>query len=155
MTSSLPAWPARNEADNQAMLQWLEWKLNGLDSKKLYDAFHQSPLTDATERLHRAIEYAEGGDIELLRQELVKITGNPKVGRFVNLPKLKRGERWTVNSSNWIGKAAADVPRIRKLWHQYYNKRQRRKSDGWSAARFAAEIWTVGDDQIERYLKKH
>jgi hypothetical protein len=149
-----PPWPARSEADNHEMLRWLEWQLDEIQWKEISTLFQQPPFNEA-ERLEYAIECAESGDVELLRKELVKHINDPRIARFVNLPKLKQGERWTVNSSNWIGKAAADVPRIRQLWRKHYEKKQRRKSDGWSAERFAAEIWKVGVDQIERYLKKH
>jgi hypothetical protein len=137
------------------MLRWLKWRLHALDVNEIYDALHQ-PLYTPAERLKAAIAYAEQGDVDLLRQELIKITGDPKVGRFVNLPKLRKGERWrTSDGPSWIAKAAADVPRIRKLWAEHYNKKRRRRSDGWSAERFAGEIWTVDVEQIERHLKKH
>jgi hypothetical protein len=148
---SLPAWPARNEADNQAMLRWLEYELNLIHDKEIYDLWHQPHFTEA-ERLNHAIESA---DIELLRREIVRRIGDERIARFINLPKLKKGEVWSRHADSWIAPAAADVKQIRKLWRQYYGKHRRRKSDGWSAEKFAAEIWTVGVDQLERYLKKH
>ena len=152
--TSLPAWPARNEADNQKMLRWLDSQLFVLQTKKIRDAFHRPPFTESERRAY-AIKRAKAGDVEPLRRLFIRLADDPEVGRFVNLPKLKKGERWTVNSSNWIAQAAEGVRLIRKLWFEHYGKKRRRKTDGWTAEQFAAEIWLIDASQIERYLKKH
>jgi hypothetical protein len=124
---SLPAWPARNEADNRRMLQWLEWRLAEINGKKLSALLKPKPPTTEPERLAYAI----------------------------NLPKLKKGACWSrgKKGGSYIARAAADVSLIRKIWLEHYGKKRRRQSDGWPAERFAAEIWEVDADQIARYLK--
>ena len=155
MTVMQPVWPARCEADNHAMLRYLEVRLFEIESKKLV-TWHKDarvPHTDA-ERLDYAIKYAEAGDVRELRNELLRRIEDPRIGRFINLPKLanKKGEHWSKPTDTWIGKAAAAVPTIRKLLRDYKGK-QWQKGDGWSAEQFAAEIYNVHADQIARHIK--
>jgi hypothetical protein len=154
--AALPPWPARNEADNLRMLRWLEDELRQLDHKEMYAAYHLPKIVDARERMDFAVDYAERGDIGLLREELAKLAGDPRVARFVNLPTLARGERWRTDgrARSLIACAAEDVDRIRALWRQHYKKKKRRSTDGWSADVFAAKIWEIGEDSITRRRKK-
>ena len=150
-----PPWPARCEADNRSMQRYLDIKLQEIEGAEFTARWHDAhvPYTEP-ERLDYAIECAEAGDVRELRAELVRRIGDPRIGRFVNLPKLRKGERWSRTSDSWIAKAAAAVPVIHKLLNEYTGKKSRRKSDGWTAKQFAAEIYDVHVDQIERYLKR-
>jgi hypothetical protein len=67
--------------------------------------------------------------------------------------RLRKGERWSKPTESRIGEAAAAVPVIRKLLRECNKSKQWKKSDGWSAEQFAAEIYEVGVDQIARHLK--
>ena len=110
MSAELPPWPARCEADNLAMFKWLNPKLDKLGIAKIWgekksfeDEEDQTEIvfqlvkrraTKIRVSLPGAIEGAERGDIELLREVLVELAKEPRVGRFINLPKQKRGVRW-------------------------------------------------------------
>ena len=148
-----PRWPAQCEADNRAMLRYLELRLSQIESKK-FTALYRKEVVPHTEpeRLDYAIKCAEAGNVRELHDELVRRIGDRRIIRFINLPKLGKGERWSKSSESWIGKAAAAVPVIRKLLREYKGKHWR-KSDGWSAEQFVAEIYNVGADQIARHLK--
>ena len=106
MSAELPPWPARCEADNLAMFKWLNPKLDKLGIAKIWgekesfeDEEDQTEIvfqlvkrraTKIRVSLPGAIEGAERGDIELLREVLVELAKEPRVGRFINLPKQKR-----------------------------------------------------------------
>jgi hypothetical protein len=152
-----PPWPARCEADNRSMLRYLEIKLEEIANAewRALGRRMKSPVPHTEpERLDYAIKCAEAGDVRELRDELVRRIGDNRIIRFVNLPKLRKGECWSRKSDSQIAKAAAAVPVINKLLNEYTGKKQRRKTDGWTAKQFAAEIYTVHIDQIERYLKR-
>ena len=155
MSVMQPPWPARCEADNRAMQRYLEIRLQTIEHEKWTALYHDAdvPFTEA-ERLDSAIECAEAGDVRELRAELVRRIGDTRIIRFVDLPKLRKGECWSRKSDSQIARAAAAVPVINKFLNEYTGKKQRRKSNGWTAKQFAAEIYTVGLDQIERYLKR-
>ena len=101
--------------------------------------------------LPSAIELAEYGDVGLLRATLATL--HPGIARFVNLPKLKRGEHWPVHELSLdavedmdrVATAAGDVARIRMIWREHYGKRRRRPTDGWAAEKFAALRWCNTD----------
>jgi hypothetical protein len=135
------------------MQRYLEIKLQKIESAEWTALYHDGavPHTEP-ERLDYAIECAEAGDVRALRDELARRIGDTRIIRFVNLPKLRKGERWTKPMDSWIGKAAAAVPVIRTLLREYKSK-QWKKSDGWSAEQFAVEIYDVHVDQIARHLK--
>lgn len=154
MTVMQPQWPARCEADNWAMQRYLEIRLQTIEHEKWTALYHDGavPYTEP-ERLDYAIECAEAGDVRELQAELARRIGDTRIIRFVNLPKLRKGERWSKPTESRIGEAAAAVPVIRKLLRECNKSKQWKKSDGWSAEQFAAEIYEVGVDQIARHLK--
>jgi hypothetical protein len=180
-SSTLPPWPARCEADNEAMYQWLNPKLENMGVAKI-DGRPEDDEDDsdtecwlekrdpATEKIEdylpAAIEDAEHGDIEGLRAVLIELAKDDRVGRFVNLPKQPKGKRWPREREIYdpvefgfcererIRWAADDVFRIRSLWRKYYGRQRRRASDGWSAEKFAARRWNVSEPQISARLKK-
>jgi len=155
MTVMQPPWPARCEADNWAMQRYLEIRLQNIEHAELRALYHDGAVRyTEPERLDYAIECAEAGDVRELRAELVRRIGDTRIIRFVNLPKLRKGECWSRKSDSQIARAAAAVPVINKFLNEYTGKKQRRKSDGWTAKQFAAEIFDVHVDQIERYLKR-
>jgi hypothetical protein len=184
-TSTLPPWPARCEADNLLMFEWLNPKLEKLGEQAIngdieddeadfeYEyAFMPPEETDIADAINSGIEDAEHGEIEPLRRALVELTKNPKITRFINLPKRPTRARWPVHParreifdpddddelrfcrSECIRWAADDVVRIRRLWRKHFGKKRRRSSDGWSAVALAARRWDVSESQIENRLKK-
>jgi hypothetical protein len=147
---NLPPWPARCEADNLRMLEWLEHKLNEITrAENAADDWEGKNIA-----IVRALERAEWGDLSLLQGELVALTGCPEIVRFINLPKLRRGQRWVVYKGSPVTEAADDVLRIRALWRTNYGKKKRRSTDGWSAEQFAAMLWEVAEHQVIHRVKK-
>jgi hypothetical protein len=134
MSNAIPL-PPRNKADNLAMLRWLNARLDEMQRAWVRDVFHgRLPYHTIWDS---AIDLAEQGNIEDLRQELVKVTGDPRIARFVNLPKQpKKGVRWKQDRGSVFDEAVRDVARINFLW----GKQRRRSTDGgWSAVKFAVK----------------
>jgi hypothetical protein len=156
MSVMQPPWPARREADNWAMQRYLEIRLQNIEHAELRALYHDVPNSEPERdsAIDYAIECAEAGDVRLLQNELARRIDDPRIKRFINLLKLRKGERWSRKSYSQIAEAAAAVPVIQKFLNEYTGKKQRRKSDGWTAKQFAAEIFDVHVDQIERYLKR-
>ena len=96
-----PPWPARCEADNWGMQRYLEIRLQEIEHAEWTALWHDAavPYTEP-ERLDYAIECAEAGDVRELRAELVRRIGDTRIIRFVNLPKLRKGERWSRKSDS-------------------------------------------------------
>ncbi len=178
-TSTLPPWPARCEADNLLMLEWLNPKLDKLGEQAIDgdveddedDAEHEFALVPAegADEISGGIEFAEHGEIEPLRRTLVELTKDSRIARFINLPKRPTRARWLVHpldrevfdsdgfdfcERERVRWGADDVVRIRRLWRKYYGKKRRRAVDGWSALHFAALRWKVSESQITNRLKK-
>jgi len=154
MGSTLPPWPARCEADNLRMLKWLKHKLDEITRTENAAVNAAVDWEVKNIAIVRALERAEWGNIGLLRDELVDLTGCPEIVRFINLPKLRRGQRWVACKKSPTAEAADDVLRIRGLWRTHYGKRKRRSTDGWSAEQFAAMFWKVGVQQVIHRVKK-
>lgn len=92
MTTTLPPWPARCEADNLLMFEWLTETLNVLGEEAIHYTIRKwnSKLT-AGDGLDFAIDHANHGNIDLLRHILVERIKDPRIGKFINLPKLSKG----------------------------------------------------------------
>ena len=115
----LPPWIARNARERRWMERWVVAKLDAIiaDADKEFGmpafaalgrlspetrrAFLTQHLADSRERLdadsgrHRrdlAIDAAAHGNIGPLRQEVAKV--DPRYRRYVNLPRLKRGQHF-------------------------------------------------------------
>jgi hypothetical protein len=165
------------------MFEWLNTKLDKLGEQAIngdieddendveYEfSFVPREETDIANAISEGIDDAEHGEIEPLRAALVELTKNPKITRFINLPKRPTRARWPVHParreifdpddelrlcrSECIRWAADDVVRIRSLWRKHFGKKRRRSSDGWSAVELAARRWDVSESQIENRLKK-
>lgn len=160
MTTTLPPWPARCEADNLLMFEWLTETLNVLGEEAIHYTIRKwnSKLT-AGDGLDFAIDRANHGNIDLLRHILVERIKDPRIGKFINLPKLSKGARWAthpldamyVSPLTW---AVDDVVRIHALWREHFGKKRRLSTDGWSAEKFAAMRWKIDVIQIVNRMKK-
>ena len=143
MTVMQPVWPARCEADNRAMLRYLEVRLFEIESKKLV-TWHKDarvPHTDA-ERLDYAIKYAEAGDVRELRDELLRRIEDPRIGRFINLPKLRRAN--TGRSRRILGSAKQLLPcRLSASCYATTREEATAKGRRLVSEQFAAEIYNV------------
>lgn len=100
------------------------------------------------------LDAAERGDIEPLRSRLKAI--NPRIAKFVNLPRRNRGKRWPKVRLDTNKRLAVveDIRRIRALWILHYGKKNRRADDGPSAEAIAAKRWGVKEDDVLQWLKK-
>jgi hypothetical protein len=185
MIAALPPWPARREADNRTMFYWLNPKLDQLGMAKICEEEeveseddewvvqlvkrepgHNEDNLTSEDDLTSAIQSAERGGIEPLREALIKLAKDDRVGRFINLPKQRKGVRWPREREIYdrdgfnfceterIRWAADDVFRIRYLWRKHFKKGRRRAVDGWTAAHFASIRWEVTENQILNRLKK-
>jgi hypothetical protein len=154
----LPPWPARSKADNLAMLFWLNARLDQMQDAWEHDAFFGRLPEQQGTILDIAIDSAEHGNIEDLRRELVKLADDPRIAKFVNLPKKPKGERWRQDKGSVFDGAVRDVARIKFLWKKFYGKQRRHDRDGWSAVRFAAMRWEMSElleIPLSKRLKKH
>jgi hypothetical protein len=141
------------------MFRWLDARLNEIWVEERRADICPVPravprAVSKQELMTLAIKEAERGYVETLRKELTKLAGDPSVGRFINLPKQKKGVRWTIDRSSQVDFAVADVGHIYALWRAHFGKRRRRAVDGWPAERFAAERWEVSENHVLNRMKK-
>jgi hypothetical protein len=157
VTAELPRWPARCEADNLVMFEWLTEKLNVLGEAAVHETIRT--WNGRAIGLDFAIDFADHGRIGLLRHLLVELTKNHRVEKFINLPKLRKGARWPTHPldamcASPLTWAVDDVDRIRALWHEHFGQKRRRSINSWTAEKFAAKRWGVTEDQIIHRMKK-
>ena len=82
-------------------------------------------------------------------------TLSPYLARFIQRPKLKRGQRYSKDPENdRVGKAVYDVKLIRALWLQCYRKTRRSKDDLVTAEQIAADRNGVDVNTVVNRLKK-
>lgn len=145
-----PPWTG----DDEAMTRWLMHRLNERlrEDQVGFKAWQMSPegQTAEAEQMARdnsvgpAILAAENGDIEPLRKMF------PLLAPYLYPPKRKRGGQSSAPLAGLQTKlvyAVVQVPRIRALWRQHYDKKNRRK-DETSAEWFAARLWGVTEDEV-------
>jgi len=135
------------------MLDWLEprlhEKLRERHNEKLAGivAKRQKKLTP----LERALVAANKGEVGPLRRILVELTGNKEVERFINLPKLPKGQNW-----NRAEKKREQPPEIaewaaiiREIWKEHRVKHR----GGWSAEECAFSLY-MKDAGIEGWYQR-
>ena len=133
------------------MRAWVNQELN-------LEALRHRPTDEEAERARAwfdaplAMEIAaaeQDGDIDQLRRAL------PHLAKFLQLPKQPDGVRRPKvdEHSEVVLMAANDVPRIRALWQEHYNKKNRKAGDV-TAEEIAAERWGVDVEDVFAKLKK-
>lgn len=139
LDSDLPPWRAgADETKRRQMEAWVNQKLDEITK----------PSGDEWLRLLKnpedvALQFAEGGDVEPLRKMF------PKHARFINLPKLKRGEHFKDATEVWLQRALEDVPRIRDIWREYFGKTNRPRGE-LTAEEIAARRWHLSSDEVRK-----
>jgi hypothetical protein len=148
--TGLPPW----SGDHVAMLRWLEPELNAKLSATLATHAVASEAKTMTP-LELAMLAASRGNVEPLRRHLVELTGDVEVARFINLPKLQRGERWRPARIR-KRKQTVQPPQIaewailiREIWREHFGALKRRSPD-WSAEDFAFAIY-IKDAGVEGF----
>jgi hypothetical protein len=173
-----PPWIARNERERQWMKRWVIAKLDATiaaKNRKFATAvrnFRRLPsetrhaiikrqLAASRARLDAdggqkrrdfLINVAEHGNVDPLRTELRKI--DPRYGRFVNLPPLKRGQHFKKRPPTdpmapqyRLEEALFEKPLILKLWKKRYGKRNRRRGQI-TADDILAERWDLTTEEV-------
>jgi hypothetical protein len=132
--------------DHKAMLEWLEPKLSAKLTALHIEPWEAIAAWRKMTPYERAMLAASRGNVEPLRRYLIKLTGDAGIARFVNLPKLKRGEHWKAKGNEkqkplQPPEIAEWANLIRDLWREHYGPRQRRKTDDWTAEEFAFALY--------------
>jgi hypothetical protein len=148
--------------DAQAMLRWLETKLN----EKLNER-HTERLKVVTRRaiaqeeltpLKQALLNFKHGNVEPLRRYLVALTGEPEIAGAVTLPKLKRGQNWRRAKKQPVQppEIAEWAKIIREIWKEHGVKRRAETAEEFAFALFMmdAEVKDFdphsGDEWVRR-----
>jgi len=145
MTSApekLPPW----SGDHVAMLKWLWPKLRAKPRTLDPEPWDAIAAWRKLPPYERAMLAANRGNVESLRRYLIELTGDAGIGRFVNLPKLKRGEHWKAKGNEkqkplQPPEIAEWATLIRDIWREHYGSKQRRKTDDWTAEEFAFALY--------------
>ena len=152
--AKLPPWQARSERERFMMFDWVNDELNrlpdGTENWKPNPPDVARRHLDWIFNLGPEIESARHGYIEPLRRKL------PHLADFLHLPKMKRGKRFQKHPRVFdkVVAAAVTARQIMALWKKHYGKKNRRPSDGPSAAEIAAERWDVDVEAVLRQLKR-
>jgi hypothetical protein len=193
-----PEFITRNDVEKRWMFEWTCSRLDDWEEEYEWrgtylDQLFEDQLNEAYDRMHdrvsAAIRSANEGDIEPLR-ELVQqlLSPLPQVGierskaitRFVNLPKLPRGKKWTKPAKrptpfmppregveqteaeaeaqaykDRIELAAAEAPIVRYIWKEHYDKTNQPAEAGQlTPADIVAERWGVKPEEVLERLKR-
>jgi hypothetical protein len=129
--------------DPLKVLEWLEPRLHVRTADQEISRFKlKSGETEAKETSthQQAMLGAANGNVEPLRKYLAELTGDSDIARFINLPKLKRGQNWQrapVRKQElqppWIAEWAVIIASILA---EHYGKRWRNKG-GWEPEEYA------------------
>jgi hypothetical protein len=149
--NDLPDWQ-----DDQGMYAWLTAKLDDQLEAEMAEANKNADHSAVREWLASdgpALEAAElYDDVTKLRERCLPLA------RFLHPMKLPRGKhrpsQRRVSVSDYdvrVRAAAADVPRIRKLWQKHYERRNRARGMK-TPEYFAAARWEVREDDVIRKL---
>jgi hypothetical protein len=149
--TELPQW----SGDHVAMLKWLDKKLNTKLGERGLEPWQELAAWEKLTPLEQAMLAASRGNVEPLRRYLIELTGDAGIGRFINLPKLKRGEHWKAKGNEkqkplQPPEIAEWAALIREIWNEHYGSKQRRKTvNDWTAEEFAVALYmqenAVGD----------
>jgi hypothetical protein len=154
--TKLPPWHARDAQGRRMMIEWVNSELDRqlkVETDQKMANFDQKEFQDWSVEYGPEILDAEHGNIEPLRKRL------PTLAKFLHLPKQegpgKRFPKLRRRHQHNVRYAVNDVKRIRTLWRQQYNKRNRHKEDGPLAEEIAAGRWPgVTVDDIITQMKK-
>jgi hypothetical protein len=137
--SELPPWRAGiDEHKRRQMEVWVNRRLDEL-TKPTGDEW----LWCLKNLEELAVQAAEERDLEPLRRQF------PKHARYINLPKLKRGNHFKDPTEVWLQRALEDVPRIRSIWKEHYGKTNRPQGE-LTAEEIAARRWNLTQDEIRK-----
>ena len=137
--SDRPRWE-----DDKGMLAWLEIKLDEQLAADLASA------NRAANKHDMAIHLADQGDLSWLRSL------HPDHARFINSPKRPRGKhrpRVDGDYQRRVRAAARTVPRIRRLWQEHFEKRNRASGYKTHVEDFAAALWGVDADAVRSSIE--
>jgi hypothetical protein len=141
LDNDLPPWRAGiDERKRRQMEEWVNRKLDEI-TKLSGDEWLWFWSLENLEDV--AVQAAEECDLEPLRRQF------PKHARFINPPKLKRGEHFKDATEVWLQRALEDVPRIRAIWKKHYGKTNRPRGE-LTAEEIAAERWNLLPDEVRK-----
>jgi hypothetical protein len=133
--------------DPLKVLEWLEPLLDARladQSIAKISRFMSQPKSGKTSTHQQAMLAAANGDVEPLRKYLAELTGDPEVARFINLPKLPRGQNWR---RAYVAKRAVQPPEIAEwaviitsILAEHYGERWRSKG-AWEPEEYAVALW--------------
>jgi hypothetical protein len=97
-----------------------------------------------------ALQQAGQGNLEPLRKQ------HPRLARFINLPRLKRGEHFKKKPPTGhltphcrLEEALFELPRVRAFWKEHYGKTNRPKGQ-LTAEEIVAERWGLDEEEVYR-----
>jgi hypothetical protein len=96
-----------------------------------------------------ALQQAEQGNLEPLRKQ------HPRLARFLNLPRLKRGEHFakkpSTDAPHWrLKEALFELKRVRDLWKKHYDGKTNRPKGQLTAEEIVAERWGLDEDEVHK-----
>jgi hypothetical protein len=174
--NSLPQWIAHNPRDRERMRTWVNAKLDeaiAIEERKVAADIakaghllseHLGRLNDDEKARRKdrglakarewqeelALQQAEQGNLEPLRKQY------PRLARFINLPRLKRGEHFKKKPPTdhltphcRLEEALFELPRVRAFWEKHYGKTNR-PSGQLTAEEIVAERWDLDEEEVYR-----
>ena len=174
--NSLPQWIAHNPRDRERMRTWVNAKLDeaiAIEERKVAADIAKAGhlLSERLGRLNDdekarrkdrglakarewqeelALQQAEQGNLEPLRKQY------PRLARFINLPRLKRGEHFKKKPPTdhlaphcRLEEALFELPRVRAFWKKHYRKTNRPKGQ-LTAEEIVAERWDLDEEEVYR-----
>jgi hypothetical protein len=164
-----PVWQCRNKADQDYLAKWTTAKLDaGFDEAdppifkedeiRIIERHYSKRL--ARRRRITAIEQAvKDNDVDTL----VRLTDDPPLRRFAFQQfhpgsGRKKGQRRHEREYSHIERvklkeASADVERIRALWQQEFQRRNRSHRNPPTAEAIAASLWGIKELELRKFRK--
>jgi hypothetical protein len=175
-----PPWRERDAREREQMQRWVEAKLDAIMAEsdaafltaaaefsrlsprrrsaflKKAETFRNKTPRDVARR-NALLDAAEHGDIAPLRQEVAKL--DPRYGRFVNLPRLHRGQHFKnrpppthdlTTPHGRLKEALHERPLIRAIWKQHYDGKVNRPKGQLTADEILAARWDLTPEEIRR-----
>ena len=158
-SASLPDWLAGGSRQKRDRMScWLNEQLDN----KMYEDSRPTPegsaaaafiawRSDPESPLREALEAAQRGNVEPLRNLY------PQIARFINPPKLRRGEHFKKNNQPgstddprlWLACAIEDAAQIRAISQSHYGRKNRPRGEA-TAEKIAADRWDLTEDEVRK-----